>query len=96
LVDRVRGHATSGRRHRLRRRAYRCEQRPCSGGFDLVLGGAGRNLTANRAAALLGQVGPTGAPAVTRHQLARELVADVRELDRRIAAVEARIKTAVA
>ena len=39
---------------------------------------------------------PTGAPAVTRWQLATELVADVRQLEQRIAAVEARIKTAVA
>jgi transposase len=63
---------------------------------DLVPGGARRNLTANRAAALLSEVTPTGAPAVTRHQLAGELVADVRQLEQRIAAVEARIKTAVA
>ena len=39
---------------------------------------------------------PTGAPAVTRWQLAADLVADVRHLEQRIAAVEARIKTAVA
>jgi transposase len=63
---------------------------------DLVPGGASRNLTANRAAALLDQVAPTGAPAVTRWQLATELVADVRQLDQRIAALEARIKAAVA
>jgi hypothetical protein len=63
---------------------------------DLVPGGARRNLTANRAAALLSEVTPTGAPAVTRQQLAGELVADVRQLEQRIAAVEARIKTAVA
>jgi transposase len=63
---------------------------------DLVPAGAGRNLTANRAAALLDQVRPTGAAAVTRHQLARELITDVRNLDRRIAEVKARIKAAVA
>jgi hypothetical protein len=63
--------------------------------LDLVPGGAPRNLTANRAAALLAQVAPTGAPAVTRWQLATELVADVRGLEQRIAAVEARIKAAV-
>jgi transposase len=62
---------------------------------DLVPGGAGRNLTANRAAALLAAVTPAGAPAVTRWQLATELVADVCQLEQRIAAVEARIKTAV-
>jgi transposase len=64
--------------------------------MDLVPGGARRNLTANRAAGLLAAVTPTGAPAVTRWQLASELVADVRQLEQRIAAVEARIKTAVA
>src|SRR5215207_9876374 len=63
---------------------------------DLVPGGARRNLTAKRAAALLAAVTPAGAPAVTRWQLATELVADVRDLDRRIAVVEARIKAAVA
>jgi transposase len=64
--------------------------------MDLVPGGARRNLTAKRAAALLDQVAPTSAPAVTRWQLATELVADVRQLEQRIAAVEARIKTTVA
>jgi hypothetical protein len=63
---------------------------------DLVPGGARRNLTAKRAAALLAAVTPAGAPAVTRHQLAAELIADARQLEQRIAAVEARIKAAVA
>jgi transposase len=62
---------------------------------DLVPGGTRRNLTAKRAAALLDQIAPTGAPAVTRWQLATELVADARHLEQRIATVEARIKTAV-
>jgi transposase len=64
--------------------------------MDLVPGGARRNLTAKRAAALLTSVTPAGQAAVTRHQLAGELIADVRHLERRIAAVEARIKAAVA
>jgi len=64
--------------------------------MDLVPGGARRNLTAKRAAALLAAVNPAGAPAVTRWELATELVADVRQLEERIATVEARIKTAVA
>jgi transposase len=64
--------------------------------IDLVPGGARRNLTAKRAAALLAAVTPTGAPAVTRWQLATELVADVRQLEQRIQLVEARIKAAVA
>ena len=64
--------------------------------MDLVPGGARRNLTANRAAALLAALTPAGQPALTRWQLATELVADVRQLEERIATVEARIKTAVA
>ena len=64
--------------------------------MDLVPGGARRNLTAKRAAGLLAAVTPVGQPAVTRWQLAGELVADVRQLEQQIAAIEARIKTAVA
>jgi transposase len=63
--------------------------------MDLVPGRPSRNLTANRAAVLLAAVTPAGAPAVTRWQLATELVADVRQLEQRIAAVETRIKAAV-
>jgi transposase len=62
---------------------------------DLVPAGAGRNLTANRAAALLGQLRPTGAAAVTRWELAVDLIRDIRDLDRRIAAVTKRLKAAV-
>jgi transposase len=62
---------------------------------DLVPAGASRNLTANGAATLLGQVRPTGAPAVTRQQLAADLIADVRALDRQIKAVEERIAGAI-
>ena len=64
--------------------------------MDLIPGGAKRNLTVNRAAALLAAVVPTSAPAVTRHELADDLIADVRQLEQRIAAVEVRIKAAVA
>jgi transposase len=64
---------------------------------DLV---AARTQTINRLHRLMdlvpGGVTPAGAPAVTRWQLATELVADVRQLEERIATVEARIKTAVA
>jgi transposase len=63
---------------------------------DLVPGGARRNLTAKQATALLAAVMPAGQPAVTRWQLAADLIADVRQLEQRIASVEARIKTAVA
>jgi transposase len=64
--------------------------------MDLVPGGARRNLTAKRAAALLSEVIPTGAPAVTRWQLAGELVTEIHQLEQRIAATEAPIKTQVA
>jgi transposase len=63
---------------------------------DLIGAGAGRNLTADGAAALLGKVTPTGAAMATRWQLAGDLVADVRDLDRRIAGVEEHISVAVA
>jgi transposase len=63
--------------------------------MDLVPGGARRNLTAKRAATLLAAVTAAGPPAVTRWELATELVADVRRLEQRIAAVETRIKTVV-
>jgi transposase len=64
--------------------------------MDLVPGGARRNLTAKRAAALLAAVTPAGAAAVIRWQLATELVDDARQLEQRIAVIEARIKVAVA
>jgi transposase len=64
--------------------------------MDLIPGGARRNLTAKRAECLLAAVTPAGQPAVTRWQLATELVADIRQLEQRIAAVETRIKAAVA
>jgi transposase len=63
--------------------------------MDLVPGGARRNLTAKRAAVLLAGITPASAPAVTRWQLATELVDDIRQLEQRIGCVEARIKTAV-
>ncbi len=62
---------------------------------DLVPAGAGRNLTPDSAEVLLAQVAPSGAPAMTRWQLAGDLIADVRDLDRRIATVQARITAAV-
>jgi transposase len=64
--------------------------------MDLVPGGARRNLTAKRAAVLLAAVTPAGAAAVTRYELAADLVADVRGLEQRIATVQVRIKTLVA
>jgi transposase len=62
---------------------------------DLLPGGAKRNLDADAAAALLRRLRPATAPARTRRQLAADLVADLRALDRRIAAVEERLRHAV-
>jgi transposase len=62
---------------------------------DLVPDGAGRNLDANAAAALLCRVRPQTAPARTRRQLAVDLLADVRTLNRRIATTEDRLQMAV-
>jgi Transposase IS116/IS110/IS902 family len=64
--------------------------------LDLVPGGTRGNLTTKRAAGLLAGVTPAGAPAAIRWQLAGELVTDARQLDERIAVIEARIKGAVA
>jgi transposase len=62
---------------------------------DLVPSGAKRNLDADAAAALLRRLRPATAPARTRRQLAVDLVADLRSLDRRIAAAEERLRAAV-
>src|SRR5436190_1940811 len=53
---------------------------------DLVPGGAPAQLTAGQAAALLRTVRAAGAVEQTRKQLARDLIADVRAVDARIAA----------
>jgi transposase len=60
---------------------------------DLHPGGAGRQLTATRAATLLGQLRPLAAADLQRKHLARELLADVRRLDRQIIAATGRIRT---
>lgn len=62
---------------------------------ELHPAGAGRNLTAPTAAALLRRIRPRTDAARTRREVAGELVQDVRLLDRRISAVEERIQTAV-
>jgi transposase len=51
---------------------------------DLHPGGANRELTATRAAALLRQLRPITAVDVERKRIARELLADVRRLDRQV------------
>jgi transposase len=62
---------------------------------ELLPSGAKRNLDADAAAALLRRLRPATAPARTRRQLAVDLVADLRTLDRRITAVEERLRHAV-
>jgi transposase len=62
---------------------------------DLLPGGAKRSLDADTAAALLRRLRPATARARTRRQLAVDLVGDLRVLDRRIAAVEERLRQAV-
>jgi transposase len=62
---------------------------------ELIPAGAERNLTADAAASLLRRVRPASATAATRRALASELLRDVRLPDRRIAAVEARLRAAV-
>jgi transposase len=63
---------------------------------ELIAGGAPRRLSADRAAKLLRTVRPVEAAATERKRLAGELLADVRRLDREIAAARARVADAVA
>ena len=58
---------------------------------ELVAGGAPRRLSADRAAKLLRGVRPDGSVAIERKRLAVELLADVRRLDRDLAAIKTRI-----
>jgi transposase len=62
---------------------------------ELIAGGAPRNLSADRAAKLLGGVRPVGVVEIERKHLAVELLGDVRRLDREIIAARARVTAAV-
>src|SRR5918995_3467347 len=62
---------------------------------ELIAGGAPRHLSANRTAKLLRSVHPAGLVAIERKRLAVDLLADVRRLDRDIAAMRSRITDAV-
>ena len=62
---------------------------------DLHPGGATRELSATRAAAVLRQVRPVTVVAVERKRIARELLADVRRLDRQVKMASQSIRTAV-
>jgi transposase len=62
---------------------------------DLQPGGAKRELTATRAAALLRRVRPITVVDVERKRIARELLADVRRLDRQVKTASQAIRTAI-
>jgi len=62
---------------------------------DLQPGGANRELSASRAAALLGRVHPITVVDVERKRIARELLADVRRLDRQVKTASQLIRQAV-
>jgi transposase len=62
---------------------------------DLQPGGAERNLTAQRAAALLGRLRPVARVDIERKRIAPEVLADVRRLDQRITAATKAIGEAV-
>jgi transposase len=63
---------------------------------ELIPGGGPRRLSADRAANLLRGTRPAGAAATERKRLAGELLADVRRLDREIAATRTRVAYIVA
>jgi transposase len=62
---------------------------------DLQPGGAARELSATRAAALLRKTRPSTAVDIERKRIARELLADVRRLDRQVKTASQAIRTAV-
>ena len=62
---------------------------------DLQPGGAKRELTAARAAALLRRIHPITVVDAERKRIARELLADVRRLDRQVKTASQAIRTAV-
>ena len=62
---------------------------------ELVAGGAPRRLSADRAAKLLRSVRPDGPVEGERKRLAADLLADMRRLDRDLAALKIRIRDAV-
>jgi transposase len=62
---------------------------------DLQPGGAARELSATRAAALLRKIRPITTVAIERKRIARELLADVRRLDRQVKTASQAIRQAV-
>jgi transposase len=62
---------------------------------DLAPGGAARELSASRAAALLRRVRPISVVDVERKRIAHQLLADVRRLDRQVKTASQAIRSAV-
>lgn len=85
----------SDRRDQLSRERNRIVCRLHDQFRDLREGGAKLNLTADQAARLLKGIRPTGLVAVQRRQLARELLADLRRVDKQLADIDQRIVEAV-
>lgn len=63
---------------------------------DLLPGGARRNLTATAAAQILARVRPAGPVEAARKQLARDLVAEIRDADQRLNSLTSQIGAVVA
>ncbi|MBA2312088.1 MAG: transposase, partial [Actinobacteria bacterium] len=63
---------------------------------DLMPGGAPTDLTAAVASRILASVRPAGTVETTRKQLARDLIAEIREADRRLKTLTAQIAAVVA
>lgn len=63
---------------------------------DLHPGGAKRELTATDAAALLGRIRPVTVTDTQRKRIARDLLGDVRRLDRQVAAATSAVRKSVA
>jgi transposase len=64
--------------------------------MELIAAGAGRNLTAKKAKALLATIRPRDVAGRTRRQLAVDLIEDLVGLDRKLTALDKRLKAAVA
>jgi hypothetical protein len=62
---------------------------------DLVPGGIGREISAGKAAAILGQVTPSGPAAAARCELAAEFLADLRRLDTQLREANKKLAAAV-
>ena len=85
----------SDRRDQLSRERNRVVCRLHDQFRDLREGGAKLNLTADQAARLLKGIRPVGLVAIQRRQLARELLADLRRVDKQMVDLDGRIREAV-